>query len=105
MRVPIHFMNEDKCPGVKQSGGVISHLMTEVEVECLPKDLPEFIAVDLAAVTIGTTLHLSDLALPEGVQAAALAHGGDAAQAVVSVHMPRVAEGGEAAAGGEEKPS
>lgn len=112
MRVPIHFINEDKCAGVKQAGGIVSHLMTEIEVVCLPKDLPEYIAVDLAPVTIGTTLHLSDLDLPEGVQAAALAHGGDAAQAVVSVHLPRVVEQpeGEAAeavagAGGEQTPS
>jgi len=101
MRVPIHFINEDKCAGVKQ-GGIVSHLMTEIEVVCLPKDLPEYIAVDLAPVTIGTTLHLSDLDLPEGVQAAALAHGGDAAQAVVSVHLPRIVEQaeGEAAEAG-----
>ncbi len=111
MRVPIHFVNEDKCVGVKQTGGIISHLMTELEVVCLPKDLPEYIAVDLGPVMVGTTLHLSDLALPVGVQAAALAHGGDAAQAVVSVHMPRVAEHAEgeaetaAAAGAEQKSS
>ncbi len=108
MRIPIHFVNEDKCAGVKQAGGIISHLMTEMEVICLPKDLPEYIAVDLGPVMVGTTVHLSDLDLPEGVQAAALVHGGDAAQAVVSVHLPRVAEHaeGEAAASpGEEKAS
>ncbi len=99
MRVPLHFINEDKCIGVKQEGGIVSHLMTEVEIECLPKDLPEFIEVDIAEVHVGHTLHLADLTLPAGVQIAAIAHGGDAAQGVVSVHLPRVG-GDETAAEG-----
>lgn len=99
MRVPVHFINEERCVGVKQSGGVISHLMSEIEVVCLPKDLPEYIEVDLANVSVGTTIHLSELVLPQGVEAAGMIHG-DAAQAVVSVHLPRVAtaEGEEGAA-------
>ncbi len=109
MRVPIHFVNADKCVGVKTGGGVISHLMTEVEVECLPKDLPEFIAVDLADIAVGTTLHLSDLSLPAGVVAAGLLHGGDPAQPVVSVHIPRVVaaegEAEAAAAAATEEPA
>lgn len=92
MRVPIHFMNEDKCIGVKQSGGVISHIMTEVEVTCLPKDLPEYIEIDLQHLDIGDAIHLSDIRFPEGVESYAIAHGGDAQAPVVSVHMPRVAE-------------
>ncbi|MDY0050529.1 MAG: 50S ribosomal protein L25, partial [Halothiobacillaceae bacterium] len=75
MRVPLHFLNEDTCVGVKTSGGVVSHLITEVEVSCSPNVLPEFIAVDLAQVELGTILHLSDLKLPEGVSLVELAHG------------------------------
>lgn len=87
MRVPLHFGNEDKCVGVKQQGGIISHLMTEVEITCLPKHLPEYIEVDVAAVKVGTSLHLSDLQVPEGVEIAALMHGAD--QPVFSVHLPK----------------
>jgi large subunit ribosomal protein L25 len=107
MRVPLHFVNEDKCIGVKQEGGAISHLMTELEIVCLPKDLPEYIEVDVAEVRVGHAVHLGDLKLPAGVEIAALVHGGDAAQAVFSVHVPRVAEEGEGAgpAPGEAKPS
>lgn len=90
MRVPLHFINEAKCIGVKQSGAVISHIMTEIEVVCLPKALPEYIEVDLAEVDVGDTIHLDDLKLPEGVESYATAHGGDISAPVVSVHMPRV---------------
>ena len=67
MSVPLHFMNEDTCPGAK-AGGIVSHLMVDVEIACLPKDLPEYIEVDLAAVELGQTVHLSELQLPEGVR-------------------------------------
>jgi large subunit ribosomal protein L25 len=97
MRVPIHFVNEENCIGVKQSGGVISHMMSDVEIVCLPKDLPEYITVDLANMDVGDTLHLSELAMPAGVRAAVLVHHGDASQPVVSVHAPRVAAEGEGA--------
>jgi large subunit ribosomal protein L25 len=90
MRVPIHFTNEAKCIGVKQGGGVISHIMTELEISCLPKDLPEYIEVDLSEVNVGEAIHVGDLKLPEGVESYAISHGGDAAAPVVSVHMPRV---------------
>lgn len=96
MRVPIHFQNEDRCVGVRTGGGVISHITTEVEVSCLPRDLPEFIAVDLADINVGVTLHLSDLQLPPGVSIYALKHGGDASLPVVSVHIPRAIEVEEA---------
>ncbi len=92
MRVPIHFLNEERCVGVRTGGGVINHITTEVEVSCLPKDLPEFISVDLAEINVGVTLHLSDLKLPPGVTISALKHGGDATQPVVSVHIPRAVE-------------
>ena len=89
MRVPLHFIKEDKCIGVKQDGGVISHLMTEIEINCLPKDLPEFINIDMAEVNLGDTIHLGDLVLPEGVESYILARGGDTATTVVPVHLPK----------------
>lgn len=91
MHVPLHFINEDKCIGVKQGGGVISRQMIEVEIYCLAKDLPEFIEVDLAEVQIGQIIHLSNLTLPAGVELAALSHGGGAEHdlPVASVHVPR----------------
>ena len=64
MTVPLHFLGEDVAPGVKQGGGVVSHLMPEVEIECLAKDLPEFIAVDISKLELNESVHLSGLALP-----------------------------------------
>ncbi len=90
MRVPLHFVNEEKCVGVKDHGGVVSHLITELEILCLPRDLPEYIEVDVVELDIGDALHLSDLKVPEGVEIAAIASGGDPAQPVVSVQVPRV---------------
>ena len=90
MRVPLHFINEDQCIGIKTDGGVASHVITELEIRCLPKDLPEYIDVDMAEITLGETIHLSDLKLPEGVENYGLIHGGDSAQPVVTVHLPRV---------------
>ena len=92
MRIPLHFINEEKCPGVKTGGGVISHIMTELEISCLPKDLPEFIEVDLINMEVGDSIHLGELKTPEGVVITALEHGGDPSQPVVSVHIPRVIE-------------
>jgi len=85
MRVPLHFLSQDKCAGVKTEGGVISHLMTDLEIACLPKDLPEYIEVDVAEMHVGDTLHVSDLKMPAGVEIA-----GDPEQAVVSCHIPMV---------------
>ena len=70
--VPLHFVNEEKSAAVK-AGGIAEHHVTEIEVTCLPKDLPEFIEVDMAAVEMGQTLHLSDLTLPAGVASVELA--------------------------------
>jgi len=86
LRVPLHFINEDNCVGVKQDGGKISHQMTDVEISCLPKDLPEFIEVDLANVKTGEIVHLSNLTIPENVDLASLAHGD---LPVASVNLPR----------------
>lgn len=100
MRVPLHFMNEEKSPG-RKAGGVINHLLVDVEVACLPKDLPEYIEVDMSALDIGDSLHLSDLKLPEGVRIIALAHGEDYDQAIVSVQHSQKYEEEEAVAEGE----
>ncbi|MCW8275727.1 50S ribosomal protein L25/general stress protein Ctc [Pseudomonas sp. PCH199] len=93
--VPVHFINEE-APAKK--GGEISHVVADIEVSCLPKDLPEFIEVDLANAEIGSIIHLSDLKAPQGVEFVALAHGDD--KAVANVHAPRVAP--EAAEGAAE---
>jgi large subunit ribosomal protein L25 len=84
--VPFHFVGE--AAPIKK-GGEVSHVVAEVEVTCLPKDLPEFIEVDLANAEIGSIIHLSDLKAPKGVEFVALAHGNDLA--VANVHAPRVA--------------
>jgi len=91
--VPVHFINE--AAAVKK-GGEISHVVAEVEVSCLPKDLPEFIEVDLADAEIGSIIHLSNIKAPKGVEFVALAHGNDLA--VANVHAPRVAPAAEGAA-------
>jgi large subunit ribosomal protein L25 len=99
MVVPLHFINEDKSKGLKQ-GGNVSHHITEVEVTCLPKDLPEFIPVDLLEMEIGDILHLSEIPMPEGV---ALAHAPDPDEPVIVMHGARSAahaEGEEGAEGG-----
>ena len=87
-RIPLHFINEETAPAVK-AGGKVQHSATDVEITCLPKDLPEFIAVDVATVELGQTLHLSNLKLPAGVTLVELAKGADHDQAVVSVLLPR----------------
>ena len=99
-RVPLHFVNEDKCVGVRTGGGSIAHNLVDVEVSCLPKDLPEFIEVDVVALEVGQALHLSDLSLPEGVMVVALGYGEDHDIPVVSVQTPR---GGTAQAEEEEE--
>ena len=83
--VPVHFINEE-APVKK--GGEISHTTTELEVTCLPKDLPEFIEVDLGALEVGDNVHLSELKAPKGVEFVALAHGTDLA--IANVHAPRI---------------
>ncbi len=75
IKVPLHFINADIAPGVKVSGGMVNHIMTEIDVACLPADLPSFIEVDLSALNIGQNIHVSDLTLPKGVRV--VAHGSD----------------------------
>ena len=101
MKVPLHFMNEEACKG-KKAGGIITHLLVEVEVGCLPKNLPEYIEVDMAALDVGGSVHLSELVLPEGVRLMALAHNPDNDQPVVSVQHPQKLEAAEGEAAGEE---
>ncbi|SEI67275.1 LSU ribosomal protein L25P [Azotobacter beijerinckii] len=86
--VPLHFINAETADAVKLQGGEVSHTMSEVEVSCLPQNLPEFIEVDLAKVAIGQTVHLSDLTVPAGVELVALAHGNDLA--IANIHASRV---------------
>ncbi|WP_372749389.1 50S ribosomal protein L25/general stress protein Ctc [Litorivivens sp.] len=89
MRVPLHFINEEKCHGVKMQGGLVAHAANELEVTCLPKDLPEFIEVDMLNVEVGQTVHISDLTLPAGVESVALSHGEDHDLPVANVITPR----------------
>jgi large subunit ribosomal protein L25 len=91
MHVPLHFINEEKSPGVKTEGGIVSHVMIEVEIECLPKDIPEFIEVDVSGLHTNHAIHLSELKLPAGVEIRALKHGVDHDTAVVSIHPPKQA--------------
>ncbi|CUA83361.1 50S ribosomal protein L25/general stress protein Ctc [Pseudidiomarina woesei] len=88
--VPVHFVNEASAVGVKEEGGVVIHHIADVEVTCLPKDLPEFVEVDVANLKLGETLHLTDLNMPKGVELVELAKGEDHDQAVVSITAPRV---------------
>src|SRR6056297_979056 len=101
VNVPIHFINETTCKGVKLQGGVIQHQVTDIEILCLPADIPAYIEVDMADMEIGQIVHLSEIPLPEGVTSVALSLGEDHDLAVASVFEPRVAEveeGEEAAA-------
>ncbi len=106
MHVPLHFLNEEQCVG-KKAGGVVTHLLVEVEIGCLPKDLPEFVEIDLSSLNIGESVHLSELPLPQGVRLMTLAHNPDNDQPVVSVQHPQKVEveeqsAAETAEGGEE---
>ncbi|MCY3853086.1 MAG: 50S ribosomal protein L25/general stress protein Ctc [Gammaproteobacteria bacterium] len=92
MTIPLHFKGEDIAPGVKEQSGLISHLMTEVEVSCLPSDLPEFIEVDISGLHIGELVHLSDLAIPEGLELVELSHGHDHAVATIHVRREEIEE-------------
>jgi large subunit ribosomal protein L25 len=87
--VPLHFINEDKCKGVKIGGGSIIKALNELQISCLPKDLPEFIEVDLSDLGLGEAIHISQIKLPKGVSSVDLAHGHDSDNSVVSVLAPR----------------
>ena len=91
-RVPLNFINEDTCVGVKLGGGLIAHTMTDIEVSCLPKDLPEAIDVDMAEVDVGQIVHLSDLTLPDGVESVSLSQGADYDLTVATVNKQKAVE-------------
>jgi large subunit ribosomal protein L25 len=93
MKVPFHYINGEISPGVKLSGAIISHILNEVEVLCLPKDLPEFIEVDLKDLTVGHSVHLSDIKAPAGIEFAALVKGEN--PAVAAAVLPRAARAEE----------
>ncbi len=102
VHVPIHFINEATSYGVKTQGGIVQHQETDIEVQCLPSKIPEYIEVDMLKVEIGQIIHLSDITLPEGVSSVALALGEDHDLAVASIIAPKggsdaAAEGGSAA--------
>lgn len=86
--IPIHYINEQKAPGIK-AGGMVSHTMTQVEVRCQAKDLPEFIEVDMSAIAMDEVLHLSNLKLPKGVHLTIDVADGSHDAPVVSIHMSR----------------
>lgn len=87
LNIPVRFLGEEMAIGVREQDGVLSHLLTEVEVSCLPKDLPEFLELDVSQLELNQVLHLSDIALPEGVELVDLSHGHDSP--VVGINPPR----------------
>lgn len=91
MNIPIHYVGEEAAPGVK-AGGSVSHLITDVEVQCLPRYLPEYFEVDISKLGLDEMLHLSDLTVPEGVEIPELAQGPEHDQAIVSIHVIKVVE-------------
>ena len=97
--VPFHFVNQATAPGVKTQGGIVSHLRNEVEISCFPKDLPEYIEVDMGAMQLNDALHLSDIKAPAGVEFVDLTHDRD--PSIVSIHSPRAEEAAEAAPAAE----
>jgi len=98
MKVPLHFINADIAPGVKASGGTVNHVLTELEVICLPDDLPSFIEVDLGNLELGHPIHIADLKLPQGVVSTQLRAGDNSVVASVAVPKAEVEPEVEAAA-------
>ena len=89
LHVPIHFLNEETSIGVKTEGGIVQHQNTDIEILCLPADIPEYIEVDMAEVVTGQIIHLSDVSLPEKVTSVALALGEDHDLAIASIIAPK----------------
>ena len=88
VKVPFHFVNEDTAPGVKIEGGLVSHIMTEIDISCLPKDLPQYIEVDLGELAMGESIHFSEITVPEGVELTSLTDEND--PAITSISKPKV---------------
>jgi large subunit ribosomal protein L25 len=103
VKVPFHFINQDTAPGVKLGGGIVTHILTEADVSCLAKDLPEFIEVDMGTMEADQTIHLSQIKLPRGVEFVKLAHGDDAS--VATVTKPRGGSGDDEPAAATEAPA
>jgi len=101
MHVPIHYLNTESAKGVKQGGGSVSQLMNDVEVVCLPRNLPEYFEVDIAELDLDEMLHLSDIKLPEGVEIPELAQGPEHDHAIVSIHVIKSAAAEEEGEEGE----
>ena len=97
MKVPLHFVNAEICPGVKTGGGVINHVMTEVDIQCLPDDLPEYIQVDLEKLDLGHSMHINEVPLPKGVEVISRLKKEN--PAIVTVQVPRAAVVEEEVAG------
>ncbi len=100
-RVPLNFLNEDICIGVKMGGGLIAHTMTDIEVSCLPKDLPESIDVDMEQIDVGQIVHLSDINMPSGVESVSLSQGAEYDLTVATVNKQKAADIEEALDSGE----
>jgi large subunit ribosomal protein L25 len=106
-KIPFHFLNQEIAPGVKLEGGIVSHIMIDVDISCLPKDLPAYIEVDLINLAIGDSIHLSEVKIPEGVELTGLSEEND--PIITSVSKPKVVveevitpeEGAEGAEGEE----
>jgi len=88
VKIPFHFLNEEIAPGVKLEGGIVSHIMVEVDIACLPKDLPTYIEVDLINLSIGDSIHLSEIKVPEGVELSNLSEEND--PIITSISRPKV---------------
>ncbi len=101
MNVPLHFVGEETAPGVK-AGGTVSKLMTEVEVTCLPRYLPEYFEIDISELPLDEMLHLSDIKVPEGVEIVELTHGEGHDQPIVTIHVIKAAPVEDEAAEEEE---
>jgi len=91
MNVPIHFIGEEDAVGVREGGGTVARIKTDVEISCLPRDLPEYFEVDISNLALDDMLHLSDIKLPEGVEMPELALGDEHDQAIVSIHVIKAA--------------
>jgi len=91
IHVPLHFLNEEACYGVKTEGGIIQHSATDIEVQCLPGDMPEYVEVDMLKLKVGDIVHISDITLPKGVESVALSHGEDHDLAIAIVTAAKVA--------------
>ena len=102
VQVPLHFVNEDTAIGVKMQGGRIAHQANEIEIRCLPGDLPEYIEVDMAQVEVGQVIHLSDVTLPEGVVSVALGLGEEHDLTIANISAPKAETDDDAAASSDD---